>query len=210
MYDLTTERKLWFASYVGHWWVWLTFLTCHSWGFVQPGFGRRPVDWCRNEISSCSSSSCLWHPKTPTVWDHLPKKILALMLLAANLVNMKWWQKAEKWQTMSNGYSSDSSQWELSNEYQHDRVKKIFIIFWHFVLIIRRVKKHFWKKSFYNTIHNFLTRGTRYEWICGVFSASNLVQLLIPSKIVILTAHEHSIIGYWRERGRRTGLANWQ
>ena len=24
------------------------FWTCHPWVFVQPGIGRRPVDWCRN------------------------------------------------------------------------------------------------------------------------------------------------------------------
>ena len=29
-------------------------------------------------------------------------------------------------ETMANGYSSDSTQRELSNEYQHDRVKMIF------------------------------------------------------------------------------------
>ena len=34
---------------------------------------------------------------------------------------------------MANGYSSDSTQQELSNEYQHDRVKMIFIIFCFFV-----------------------------------------------------------------------------
>ena len=30
---------------------------------------------------------------------------------------------------IANGYSSDSTQQELSNEYQQDRVKMIFIIF---------------------------------------------------------------------------------
>ena len=34
---------------------------------------------------------------------------------------------------MAHGYSSDSSQQELSNEYQHDRVKMIFIILCFFV-----------------------------------------------------------------------------
>ena len=24
------------------------FLTCYPWGFVKPGIGRRPIDWCRN------------------------------------------------------------------------------------------------------------------------------------------------------------------
>ena len=29
-------------------------------------------------------------------------------------------------ETLANGYSSDSTQQELSNEYQHDRVKMVF------------------------------------------------------------------------------------
>ena len=29
-------------------------------------------------------------------------------------------------ETLANGYSSESTQWELSNEYQHDRVWKVF------------------------------------------------------------------------------------
>ena len=29
-------------------------------------------------------------------------------------------------ETLANGYSSESTQWELSNEYQHDRVLMIF------------------------------------------------------------------------------------
>ena len=36
-------------------------------------------------------------------------------------------------ETMANGYSSYRTQRELSNEYQHDRVKMIFIIFCFFV-----------------------------------------------------------------------------
>ena len=36
-------------------------------------------------------------------------------------------------ETLANGYSSDSAQQELSNEYQHDRIKMIFIIFCFFV-----------------------------------------------------------------------------
>ena len=36
--------------------------------------------------------------------------------------------------TMANGYSSDSTQRELSNEYHNDRVELIFIIFCFFVL----------------------------------------------------------------------------
>ena len=36
-------------------------------------------------------------------------------------------------ETMANGYSSEGTQRELSNEYPHDRVKKIFMIL--FVLV---------------------------------------------------------------------------
>ena len=36
-------------------------------------------------------------------------------------------------ETMTNGYSSDRTQRELSNEYQHDKVKMIFIFFCFFV-----------------------------------------------------------------------------
>ena len=36
-------------------------------------------------------------------------------------------------ETLANGYSYESAQRELSNEYQHDRVTMIFIIFCFFV-----------------------------------------------------------------------------
>ena len=35
----------------------------------------------------------------------------------------KDWNMTE---TLANGYSSESTQWELSNEYQHDRVLIVF------------------------------------------------------------------------------------
>ena len=54
---------------------------------------------------------------------YMPQKpyitVLTLMQLMANLDNTKWWKTTE---TLANGYSSDSTQWELPNEYQHDRV----------------------------------------------------------------------------------------
>ena len=49
------------------------------------------------------------------------------MLLVANLANAK--NGAETWkmtETLANGYSSESTQQELSNEYQHDRVQMFF------------------------------------------------------------------------------------
>ena len=48
---------------------------------------------------------------------------LILMLLVANLANAKIMQKTGKMtETLANGYSSESTQQELSNEYQHDMV----------------------------------------------------------------------------------------
>ena len=61
---------------------------------------------------------------------------LTLMLLVDNVANTKWckviWKMTE---TLAHGYSSESTQWELSNEYKHDRVKMVFkdlsvLVFW--------------------------------------------------------------------------------
>ena len=48
--DLTTERYFesqatWVINVLG------LFLTYCTWVLVQPGTGRRPVDWCRNLMS---------------------------------------------------------------------------------------------------------------------------------------------------------------
>ena len=50
MDDLEIERSFdlqakWAIDVLGF------FLTCYPWVSVQPGTGRRPVDWCRNQIS---------------------------------------------------------------------------------------------------------------------------------------------------------------
>ena len=48
---------------------------------------------------------------------------LALVLLVANLVNRKWCEKPNKMnETLAHGDSSESTQWELSNQYQYDRI----------------------------------------------------------------------------------------
>ena len=45
------------------------------------------------------------------------------MLLLAHLANTKWGAKTWKiTETLAYGYSYESTQQELSNEYQHDRV----------------------------------------------------------------------------------------
>ena len=52
---------------------------------------------------------------------------LTLMLLVANLWRYKMMQKPLKMTgTLANGYSSKSTRRELSNEYQHGRVKMFF------------------------------------------------------------------------------------
>ena len=49
------------------------------------------------------------------------------MLLVAHLANTKCCKnKKEMTQTLANGYSSESTRQELSNEYQHDSVTMIF------------------------------------------------------------------------------------
>ena len=37
-------------------------------------------------------------------------------------------------ETLANGYSFESTQWDLSDEYEHDRVWMVFKDFWIFVL----------------------------------------------------------------------------
>ena len=46
------------------------FLTWYTWEFVQPGTGRRPVDWCRNQIFVLYpfSSSSSWYSSTSFGW----------------------------------------------------------------------------------------------------------------------------------------------
>ena len=49
--------------------------------------------------------------------NYLDQDILTLMLMVANLTNTKCCKKSEKMaETLANGYSSESTQRELSNE----------------------------------------------------------------------------------------------
>ena len=49
-------------------------------------------------------------------------KELTLRLLVPNLANTKMMQKPGTSSILANGYSSESTQRKLSNEYQHDKV----------------------------------------------------------------------------------------
>ena len=51
--------------------------------------------------------------------------MLDLMLLVANLANAKRSKKFKMSETLAYRYSSERTEWELSNEYQNDRVKMI-------------------------------------------------------------------------------------
>ena len=58
-------------------------------------------------------------------------------MMVAFLANTKLCKKTGKMtETLANGYSSDSTQPELSNEYQHDRVQILFKNLHVFVLSI--------------------------------------------------------------------------
>ena len=48
------------------------------------------------------------------------------MLLVANLWYKMVQKKLKMTETLACGYSSESAQWELSNEYHHDRVQMVF------------------------------------------------------------------------------------
>ena len=43
-----------------------------------------------------------------------------IMLLVANLANIKWCKNLKITETLTYGYSSESTLQDLSNEYQHD------------------------------------------------------------------------------------------
>ena len=60
------------------------------------------------------------------------------MLPASNLADAKWCEKSWKMtKTPACGYSSESTQWELSNEYQHVMVQ---IFFKNLCVLVLRTK----------------------------------------------------------------------
>ena len=66
-----------------------------------------------------------WAMLISSVIMHIIHEELALykMLLVANLANAIMMRKNRKMaETLAHGYTSDSTQQELSNEYQHDRL----------------------------------------------------------------------------------------
>ena len=67
--------------------------------------------------------SVLLYFSKPSQTLRLVISVLTLMLLTAKFANTKLCKNPEKpLKPLANGYSSESAQQELSNEYQHDRV----------------------------------------------------------------------------------------
>ena len=56
------------------------FLTCYAWVFVQPGTGRRPVDWCR-----ILNAGTVHRQRAPRLL-HVSPTALALVCQEANSV----------------------------------------------------------------------------------------------------------------------------
>ena len=81
----------------------------------------------------------------------------------------KIWKSAE---TLAHGYSSKSTQWELSNEYQHDRVSMVFenlcvLVLWmKIVLALEGLKE-----------------SANRTWICVNTSLFNITLLLLNPEI---------------------------
>ena len=93
--------------------------------------------------------------------------ILTLMLLVAYLVNTKRCKKTPKiTETLANGYSSESTQRELSNEYQDDRVSIFFQESCNIVLWMKVV---------------LALEGLSLEYNLSVVKRKNTVKYMLPS-----------------------------
>ena len=83
MYDLTTERHKLHGPFV----CLASVSTCYPWVLVQPGIVRRPVDWCKNQISVLCHRNTLRsiHRKSE---DYMSKKCINLIPFS-NVLNKK-------------------------------------------------------------------------------------------------------------------------
>ena len=77
-------------------------------------------------------------------------ELLTLMLLLVNLAVTKNLENDRNPGTWPDGYSSGSTQQELSNKFQDDRVKMIFCFFVHWTKVTsaaERLRGHSWSTS---------------------------------------------------------------
>ena len=73
---------------------------------------------------------------------------LTRMLLVANMDNTKSFKKSEKW-LQSWHIASESTQRKLSSEYQHDRVLRLFHLFWMYALFLSNLLRHYGSSRIY-------------------------------------------------------------
>ena len=81
----------------------------------------------KHKLEQYLKESCRWNSDGQLSIKYFPnymlKSYLTLMLLVSNLTNAKRCKKSWKMtETLARGYSSESRQQELPNEYQLDRV----------------------------------------------------------------------------------------
>ena len=120
------------------------------------------------------------------------------MLLVANLANTKMMQKSWKMtETLANGYSSESTQQELSNEYQQYKVQMVFKDFCIFLpwtkvaSALKGLTHSIWKSPLeipiriYDTSDdNFGTKKKRfYQVFIKRIVVSNIQNNIFPSNI---------------------------
>ena len=71
-------------------------------------------------VQELNVGAVCYHVASVYKWDSMPS--LTLMLLVTNLANKNYAKKLKMTETLAHGYSLESTQRELSNGYQHNRV----------------------------------------------------------------------------------------
>ena len=100
------------------------YLDLDNWHFCLPYSGNTWLDsykWWRKPMYQ--EITFLTSTRNSVRDNKIKHQQLALVLLLANLVDTKWCESLKR---MPHGYSSDSTQWELSNEFRHYRVLMVF------------------------------------------------------------------------------------
>ena len=105
-----------------------------NWVIFYHTEGNKVLQGLHEILVTCLNSWKSWDAdvKSALFWCVIA---LTLILLVANLADTKWCKKPLKiTETLANGYSFESTQQELSNEYQHARVQMFFKILCFLVL----------------------------------------------------------------------------
>ena len=130
IFEIQWKRVIWPCNFQSHW-LQEGYISRSPTVTLNPGHARDLVPLMPNSDSVQRQITQTY--QNDNDFSNIPPKssytglisthILTLMLLVANLADTKWCKKSWKLtETLANGYSSESAQRELSNEYQHDRV----------------------------------------------------------------------------------------